>query len=664
MHFDHSAPGQQSIWKIVLMLVIIPFACFLFLWLYLSSVQNDSERDWRLFFLLATATWGALLTVITEILSLLNVVTLLGLSVTWLIVCLSSGFLCLLHSWKRKFALGWLFKSLPPSQMFALASIAAIVIAIGVAALVAPPNNWDSMTYHMSRVMHWRQNHNVSSYPTNMLSQLYLNPWSEFVILHFQILAMGDRFANLVQWFAMVGSIIGVSFIARQFGAGIQGQTLAAVISATIPMGILQGSSTQNDYVTTFWLVCLVSFLMTTREKPELRYPLAAGASLGLAILTKGTAYIYAPPFLLFFLLSRSKAGLCLSWKHIVLIGALAGMVNFGQYARNFEEYGSPLGPYRQATRQMDVDYASSLNTVTSESRSPKAVISNMIRNVSLHLSAPGKGYKRFMESGIQVVHNAMGFDINDPRTTWQGEKYSFPEMSFDEDFAGNPVHLILIVASIIILIGSKGLRANRNLAYYLGALLAGFLLFCTLLKWQPWNSRLHLPLFVLWSPFVGSVFSEIPFRNIAKVLAVGLTFLTIPWLLFNANRPLAGEGNVFQTDRMRQYLVKSPLPLEMYEAIKEVLAEKECSEIGVSLRQNDWEYPLWVVLSESDRNIRIEHVLVENVSKAQWGLKRFSDFCPCAIVSIGSPPYPAITTEKGSYSLEWSAGEVSVYTR
>ena len=36
------------------------------------------------------------------------------------------------------------------------------------------------------------------------------------------------------------------------------GQILSAVICATIPMGILEGSSTQTDYTTSFWLVCFV----------------------------------------------------------------------------------------------------------------------------------------------------------------------------------------------------------------------------------------------------------------------------------------------------------------------------------------------------------------------------------------------------------------------
>ena len=119
------------------------------------------------------------------------------------------------------------------------------------------------MTYHMSRVAHWIQNQSVAHYPTNIPRQLELAPWAEFTVTHFQLLTGGDRLANSVQWFSMAGSLLGVSLIAQQLGAGVVGQVLAVVFAATIPMGILQGSSTQNDYVVTFWLICVAYYTLS-----------------------------------------------------------------------------------------------------------------------------------------------------------------------------------------------------------------------------------------------------------------------------------------------------------------------------------------------------------------------------------------------------------------
>ena len=51
-------------------------------------------------------------------------------------------------------------------------------------------------------------------------------PGAELTILQFYVLAGGDRLANFVQWFAMVGSLLGTSLVAAQLGAGRAGQLL------------------------------------------------------------------------------------------------------------------------------------------------------------------------------------------------------------------------------------------------------------------------------------------------------------------------------------------------------------------------------------------------------------------------------------------------------
>jgi len=173
---------------------------------------------------------------------------------------------------------------------------------IGLIAFLSPPNNWDSMTYHMSRVMHWIQNRGIEFYPTNILRQLHSNPFAEFVILHFQILSGGEYFANAVQWLSMIGCLIGVSLIAKEFGLTLYGQIVSVIFCVTLPMGILQASSTQNDYVASFHVICFLFFsIKIFKGKHDRLLIYAIGSSLGLAILTKATAYLFIFPFLCWF---------------------------------------------------------------------------------------------------------------------------------------------------------------------------------------------------------------------------------------------------------------------------------------------------------------------------------------------------------------------------
>ena len=323
---------------------LVPLACFVAIVLVFQRSQADPS--WRSSLLAAAVVWGVLLTGITEFLSLFRQITFSAVLALWLTsLAIAVIIVVRLGGSVKEPSLRSFLEGLSPFERSLLGGLAVITAVIALIAWISPPNNWDSLTYHMSRVAHWIQNRTVANYPTNLLRQLHQNPQAEFTILNFQILSGTDRLANLVQWFSMVGSVVGVSLLAKQLGASARGQIFAAVVAGTIPMGILQGSSTQNDYVVAFWMVCLVYYAMLLKADGKLFYALAAGASLGLAILTKGTAYLYAFPFMVWvglsLIRSRHAKGLTL----IAVVVATSLLINVGHYARNYELYGSPMGP-------------------------------------------------------------------------------------------------------------------------------------------------------------------------------------------------------------------------------------------------------------------------------------------------------------------------------
>jgi len=56
--------------------------------------------------------------------------------------------------------------------------------------------------------------------------------WGVLLTEATEILSGGDSFANFVQWFSMVGSVIGVTLIAAEFGADFRVQVYAALVAA------------------------------------------------------------------------------------------------------------------------------------------------------------------------------------------------------------------------------------------------------------------------------------------------------------------------------------------------------------------------------------------------------------------------------------------------
>jgi hypothetical protein len=611
-------------------------------------------REW---FLFIAILGGVSVTVITEILSAFSLITFGWVVAFWCVVLL--GVTCFVITLMKRQRLVVLFPSLrlPFRAVPFLSGLVLIVALTGVTAFVSPPNNYDSMTYHMGRVVHWIQDRNVSFYPTHITRQLYMNPWAEFAIMHLQILSDGDRFANFVQWFSMIGCLIGVSLLAKQLGGDLQTQLLAAVFASTIPMGILQSSSTQNDYAVSFWLVCFVYFSISLIRQEQIHWPYALGAgfSLGLAILTKGTAYIFAVPFVAWAGYSFLRTFRFKSWQLMLLVGAACLLLNFGHYTRNLSLFGSPIGP--QA--------GDSVAKITSDVISPSSVLSNITRNIGLHLGTPSWRVNNDINDAIGELHRYLNIDINDPRTTFLWTKFQVLYPSLHEDTAENLLHLSLILGASFLFFISKEIRSSRAMLSYLTALFSGFLLFCALLKWQPWNSRLQLPLFVLASPFVGAVLFKRLNKKFAIAIAFALLLSALPWVLFNSTRPLMGAHSIWNRPRLDQYFNNFPELRTPYFGAASFLESKRCAQIGLDMGRNDWEYPFWsLIKTEGNEAVRIEHVGVTNGSGVLSTSFPFSGFSPCAIISSRADEVEELAIERTLYTKEWAASPISVFVR
>ncbi len=127
-------------------------------------------------------------------------------------------------------------------------------------------------------------------------SQVSQPPLAEYFILHTWILSAGDRFANLVQFFAFFASAVAASAITAGLGASRRGQVLAALFAATLPNGILQASGVKNDCVLALWLALTARFALAWLRDPRPADLVSVGLALGLAILTKNTAYLFGAP--------------------------------------------------------------------------------------------------------------------------------------------------------------------------------------------------------------------------------------------------------------------------------------------------------------------------------------------------------------------------------
>src|SRR5262249_46068606 len=125
-----------------------------------------------------------------------------------------------------------------------------------------------------------------------------------------------------------------------------------------------------------------------------------------------------------------------------------------------------------------------------------------------------------------------------------------------NENIAANPLQLLLGAASVIVVLLAGADPGHPRRRYAL-CLLAASLLFLIVLRWQPWITRLQLPLFAPAAPppaFLPLAFlppALLPLRGgraawirtgkrlLQAILAAGLIFFAWRPLWENAHRPL-----------------------------------------------------------------------------------------------------------------------------
>lgn len=612
---------------------------------------DERVRD---YFLRALVVFGAALLLITESLSVFHLIQRMPLIVCWILAVMAALPGVVRHRRPIRFKT----ISVDPVVLICLAGCAAIFIITGVTAAFSPPNSSDAMAYHMPRVVYWAEQSSVRFFPTQYLNQIMLQPFAEYVMLHTYVLTGGDHLINFVQWFASVASAIAVSKIAAMFGAPARGQAMAALFCATLPSGILASSGAKNDYFLAMWLITAVYFALRFTRMERVRDAVLLGIAIGLALLTKATAYLFAP-WVIGALFLDSFTGRCRSISPARLgAGGLiavfcALLVNTPQYVRNYELSGSVLG--------FDSADGNGFFRWRNERFGWRPAVSNLLRNTSEQLGARSERWNQGVYHAVLSAHQRLGIDVNDPATTWRWTTFSAPVNANHEASAPNRWHLAILVAASCIFIWRAISGRDRLPAIYALSLFCGFVTFCVYLKWQPFFSRMFLPLFVLGVPLTAVSRGG---RG-AVAVRIGLCVLLLDGArhpaLDNWVRPLRGPKSVLHTPRADQYFadMKQWNNADAYRKSADLLAGANCNTIGIDITRLQLEYPLEALLRERKPGIRFVHTGVTNVTTRY---RQPVDGPACAVVCLDCAGDAERMQVYSGFRTSFTAGQFLVF--
>jgi hypothetical protein len=208
------------------MAIVLLLICFVIIFINIGtfSASNISKRE---ILLRSALVFSALVVLITELLSAFHAITFCGIFFSWLAVALAGGVLIYLQKQaalsfvtETKLKIAGRFTGLSRFEKFLLWCTLTILVLVSIQGVAYPPNNWDSMYYHMARIVFWISHHSLQPYPTHMITQIYQPPFAEYVILNFNLLNGADYFSNTVQFLFFIFSLTAITLIVKSF-AGI-----------------------------------------------------------------------------------------------------------------------------------------------------------------------------------------------------------------------------------------------------------------------------------------------------------------------------------------------------------------------------------------------------------------------------------------------------------
>jgi len=643
---------------LALLLPIVLIA--LFLYRLGSMVDVGFERNpWQGDFLIATALTGGLLVIIIEILSAFRLINQVWITLIWgmiAILIIIRGVQTGRIKWGlRKLWNG--FSSWQTRYYVLLIILGLICILLFAVAVISPTNNVDSLLYHMPRVMQWAQNHSLEHFPVQKQLQNKNPYWAEVAILNFRMLSGNDNLANTVQWFAYIASIIAVTGIVALNHGGKNAQWFAAFVAASIPMAILQATSTQNDLVSaSFWVITLAYFVAVSTKR-ELAWVelFVLSLSLGLGMLTKGTFFPFGAVLLLWFFLTRFKTvGIQRTTIDGVIIGVIVIIINTPFWGRNLISYGTPYGgrssiltpalntegitPSGDPTIDSNEDLGNPTNEDVQESISEENLFAKIFSGVQIQSLKLVRMIAMNFVSPFSFFNEAYFDFLRGTPTIFPPEYVHAMEWVAwnHEDTAGSPMHIVAIFIALIVSL-IVWIRSKATEALHLAMVLIGGYLLLSIVgaSGNVLAIRYQLSFFILGAALIGTLSAKVDRR----ILSVGIfvfTLYAIPYLLFNNMRPVIGRTpwptriqRVFTADPEDILFAINPGIQDEYRFVTDVIQTSGCKNVGLVIYKGNLEYTFWWLLNAPQSGIRIQHVGVRDGSEDHLS----PEFNACAII-------------------------------
>lgn len=475
------------------------------------------------------------------------------------------------------------------------------------------PNTTDSMVYHLTRVMYWIQEKSVFQSDINNAHD-FMPPFAEYLTLHLYLLLGNDRLVFISQWFAYISTVWLTDLVATLLGAGKNIKKLIVLLVATLPIALLEATSTQTDMVATFLVLFVLYAVLKTQRNLQNLETVTIGVMTGLTLLVKPSTGIFLfIPLTVLFLKTFKKLKKSLL-KGLVLL-FIVGILQLPYYTQNKKLFGSFMGEKVIGGSSIYINSKYTLPLTTS----------NIVRNILINIPIPiANKQANYL---VDTLHKFLGVSVNDSRNTFQETFFRVQKVIYpQEDIVANPIQIfILLIGLGVFVYRYNSLKVDNDNKNIMILLPISLIMFSAYLRWQPFHSRLLMPFYVIGTISGGIFLSKYPHgHKVMRILTAMSVVLAGFLILLNVSRPYIPYNYLvdlvepyipansslpepfYTRPRLKQYFSSRLYWYEPYTKVVQKMIFTSKNDM-ISFRLMDgFEYPFWVLFKTYDVPVKV----------------------------------------------------------
>jgi hypothetical protein len=461
-------------------------------------------------------------------------------------------------------------KTVFPQPSAANISIGTLIAASLVSGIFVAPNNWDSMTYHLPRVLNWFENRGIQHFVSLVERQNYISPFGDYQSLGF--MAFGsDRWAFMPSFISSLLLVALFAKVCKSLGVS-QAVTNIGIFLLLSPNFVSQINTTQVD-IRAAAFAAIGLYLLTIDKRISVYLGILA---FGLAV---GTKFISVIPFAAMLFIKPIRIEIFTNLRKYVsaLIVSLliAISINLPWLTRNLETYGNVTGE--------------AAHVLTG-----KLEINSILIDTTRYFSSNILYYpfESFNLTVKEITEKFLKFVFPDAvDTTPYGLSINMVASIPTEDDVSSSILLTFFLILTVLFIVQKRF-------WFAFIINLPMILTILVLAWQPWINRLLLSAFFVGLLIATYYLEQIRKPRLLKFLSILslLAMLTSSFYVLDNERRSLIELFKNPAQRSSDYFVYRKSLESDFLTVTEALSSMKVSDSLVIGIEDSWEYPLMVL--------------------------------------------------------------------